>query len=91
MTRMRLSVSIMMPIPIRASAGFTTYYTHSHQKALAASINDGLASSVNLRNRGSQPGDFLVLRENRQNAILIELGFLSNAAEERISDNRHVP
>ena len=38
---------------------------------------------MNLRNRGSQPGDFLVLRENRQNAILIELGFLSNPAEER--------
>lgn len=67
--------------------GFTTYYTHSQQKELAATINDGLASSISLRNRGSQPGDFLVLRENRQNAILIELGFLSNAAEERIMTN----
>ncbi|MFJ7933563.1 N-acetylmuramoyl-L-alanine amidase [Sporosarcina sp. NPDC096371] len=64
-------------------SGFTTYYTHSHQRGLASAVNDGLASSVNLRNRGSQPGDYLVLRENRQNAILIELGFLSNSAEER--------
>lgn len=64
-------------------AGFTTYYTHPHQKALASSVNSGLASSVTLRNRGAQPADFLVLRENRQNAILIELGFLTNAAEER--------
>ncbi|MER2088581.1 MAG: N-acetylmuramoyl-L-alanine amidase [Sporosarcina sp.] len=63
--------------------GFTTYYTHPYQQALASAVNDGLASSVNLRNRGSQPGDFLVLRENRRNAILIELGFLSNTAEER--------
>ncbi|HJF32101.1 MAG TPA: N-acetylmuramoyl-L-alanine amidase [Sporosarcina psychrophila] len=69
--------------PDSSVAGFTTYYTHAHQQALASSVNDGLASSVNLRNRGSQPGDFLVLRENRQNAILIELGFLSNSAEER--------
>lgn len=69
--------------PDSSVAGFTTYYTHSHQQALAASVNEGLASSVNLRNRGSQPGDFLVLRENKQNAILIELGFLSNSAEER--------
>jgi N-acetylmuramoyl-L-alanine amidase len=69
--------------PDSSVAGFTTYYTHAHQQALAASVNEGLASSVNLRNRGSQPGDFLVLRENRQNAILIELGFLSNSAEER--------
>ncbi len=61
--------------PDSSVAGFTTYYTHPRQKALASSVNDGLASSVNLRNRGAQPGDFLVLRENRQNAILIELGF----------------
>lgn len=69
--------------PDSSIAGFTTYYSHSHQQALAYAVNEGLASSVNLRNRGSQPGDFLVLRENRQNAILIELGFLSNSAEER--------
>ena len=69
--------------PDQSVAGFTTYYTHPHQKALATAVNSGLASSVNLRDRGAQPGDFLVLRENRQNAILIELGFLSNAAEER--------
>lgn len=69
--------------PDSSVAGFTTYYTHPHQKALASSVNSSLASSINLRNRGAQPADFLVLRENRQNAILIELGFLSNAAEER--------
>lgn len=69
--------------PDQSVVGFTTYYTHPRQKALATAVNSGLASSVNLRDRGAQPGDFLVLRENRQNAILIELGFLSNATEER--------
>ena len=64
--------------------GFTTYYTRSAHQQLAAAVNDGLASTVPLRNRGAQPGNFLVLRENRQNAILIELGFLSNPNEERI-------
>ena len=63
--------------------GFTTYYTHSSQQALATAVNKGLASTVNLRNRGAQPADFLVLRENKQDAILIELGFLSNVTEER--------
>ncbi|MFD1927331.1 SH3 domain-containing protein [Sporosarcina siberiensis] len=62
--------------------GFTTYYMHERQKSLAMYVNDGLASSVALRNRGAQPGDFLVLRENRQNAVLIELGFISNPGEE---------
>ncbi|WP_253724352.1 N-acetylmuramoyl-L-alanine amidase [Sporosarcina sp. HYO08] len=65
--------------------GFTTYYFA--QKKLAEAINDGLASSIHLRNRGSQPADYLVLRENRQKSILIELGFLSNPAEERAMTN----
>ncbi|MBE1554612.1 N-acetylmuramoyl-L-alanine amidase [Sporosarcina limicola] len=63
--------------------GFTTYYAHPYQKGLASSISEGLESSIALRNRGSQPSDFIVLRENRQNAILIELGFLSNSTEEQ--------
>ncbi|WP_432358448.1 N-acetylmuramoyl-L-alanine amidase [Sporosarcina sp. UB5] len=70
--------------PDTSISGFTTYYTHNNQKSLASAINDGLASTITLRNRGAQPANFLVLRENRQNSILIELGFLSNPSEERI-------
>ncbi|MCG7345043.1 N-acetylmuramoyl-L-alanine amidase [Sporosarcina sp. ACRSL] len=70
--------------PDSSITGFTTYYTHGNQKSLAASLNDGLASTISLRNRGAQPANFLVLRENRKNAVLIELGFLSNPSEERI-------
>ena len=70
--------------PDSSITGFTTYYTHNNQKALASSINDGLDSTITLRNRGAQPANFLVLRENRQNAVLIELGFLSNPSEERV-------
>ncbi|WP_172369068.1 SH3 domain-containing protein [Sporosarcina jiandibaonis] len=62
--------------------GFTTYYTHGYQRELAVAVNNGLASAIPLRNRGAQPANYLVLRENRQNAILLELGFLSNAIEE---------
>lgn len=62
--------------------GFTTYYQHQNQRALTEKINDGLASTVNLKNRGVQPADFYVLRENPGNAVLIELGFLSNVLEE---------
>lgn len=70
--------------PDSSITGFTTYYTHGNQKSLATSINNGLDSTVNLRNRGAQPANFLVLRENRQNSVLIELGFLSNPSEERV-------
>jgi N-acetylmuramoyl-L-alanine amidase len=63
--------------------GFTTYYMHGYQKELAKSVHESLGEKINLRDRGAQPGNYLVLRENRQQAILIELGFLSNPSEER--------
>ena len=64
-------------------SGITTYYTNSYQKELADYVHAGLSKKVSIRDRGVQPGNYLVLRENRQKAILIELGFLSNASEER--------
>ncbi|MEO4052155.1 SH3 domain-containing protein [Solibacillus sp. CAU 1738] len=64
-------------------SGFTTYYYNSLQQQLAAAVNAGLASKVDLRDRGAQEGNYLVLRENRQQAVLIELGYLSNPTEER--------
>ena len=63
--------------------GFTTYYMHGYQKELATYVHNGLGNMISLRDRGTQPGDYLVLRENKQKAILIELGYLSNASEER--------
>lgn len=64
--------------------GFTTYYMHNYQKGLAQSVHKGLGEKLSLRDRGAQPGNYLILRENRQQAILIELGFLSNPSEERL-------
>lgn len=65
-----------------SATGFTTFYQHSNQQALANTVNESLNHSVSVRNRGVQQGDYYVLRENNSNAILIELGFLSNAMEE---------
>ena len=63
--------------------GFTTYYMHGYQKELATYVHNGLGNMISLKDRGTQPGDYLVLRENKQKAILIELGYLSNPSEER--------
>ncbi|OHX54284.1 N-acetylmuramoyl-L-alanine amidase [Planococcus salinarum] len=65
-------------------SGFTSYYMHDYQQELATYLNSGLGSKLTLRDRGVQPGNYLVLRENRQAAVLVELGFLSNYTEERI-------
>ncbi|MGE7981206.1 N-acetylmuramoyl-L-alanine amidase [Solibacillus sp. NPDC093137] len=64
-------------------SGFTTYYTNGYQQKLAEYVHEGLASKVSLKDRGPRFGNYLVLRENRQNAILLELGYLSNPSEER--------
>lgn len=63
-------------------SGFTTYFQHQNQALFAEAVNSGLASTISLKNRGAQRADFYVLRENQENSILIELGFLSNPSEE---------
>ncbi|TQR19227.1 SH3 domain-containing protein [Psychrobacillus vulpis] len=63
--------------------GYTTYYMHDFQKELATYVHKELGNMVSMKDRGTQPGNYLILRENKQKAILIELGFLSNPVEER--------
>lgn len=64
--------------------GFTTYYMHSYQQQLGEYINAGLEGKLPLDGRGVRNGNYLVLRENQQPAVLVELGYLSNFNEERI-------
>ncbi|RFU65833.1 SH3 domain-containing protein [Peribacillus glennii] len=63
-------------------SGVTTYYYHSYQKSLAACISKSLGSSLRVINRGYRFGDYHVVRENEKAAALLELGYLSNGAEE---------
>jgi N-acetylmuramoyl-L-alanine amidase len=63
-------------------AGHTTYYNKSYQKDLAYGVHESLASRLPSRDRGVRVGDYHVIRENKQAAILLELGFLSNPTEE---------
>lgn len=64
--------------------GTTSYYYHSYQKSLASSIHSSLVQYTNLKDRGVRYGDYHILRENKQNAVLLELGYLSNPSEEII-------
>ncbi|MBA4538427.1 SH3 domain-containing protein [Bacillus aquiflavi] len=62
--------------------GLTSYYYHSFQKPLADSIHRAVTANTKLRDRKVRQGDYYVLRENEQNAVLLELGYLSNGSEE---------
>ena len=59
---------------------------------LAANVQEQFAKRVGRKDRGVQQGGFLVLVKTAMPSILIELGFLSNAAEERFlaSENGQV-
>ncbi|MBR7926867.1 N-acetylmuramoyl-L-alanine amidase [Aerococcaceae bacterium zg-ZUI334] len=57
--------------------GTTTYYFHEADHELAKKINDALKTS-SLPNNGALFGNYSVLRENKRQAILIELGYMSS-------------
>ncbi|WP_099221495.1 N-acetylmuramoyl-L-alanine amidase [Listeria costaricensis] len=63
-------------------SGQTTYYYSKNDKGLAKDVNEGLEKDVDITNRGYQVGDYYVLRENDQPALLLELGYLSSPEDE---------
>ncbi|WHY84841.1 SH3 domain-containing protein [Neobacillus novalis] len=66
----------------RSVRGMTGYYYHSYQKSLADTLYASTVGQTKLKNRGVRFGDFHVIRENSQKAVLMELGYLSNSEEE---------
>lgn len=62
--------------------GITSYYYHPYQKSLASHVHGALRGQTKMKDRGIRFGDYHVIRENKQNAVLLELGYLSNPAEE---------
>lgn len=66
----------------RSVRGMTTYYYHDYQQQFAADVHQGIMSKIDLNDRGYRHGDYYVIRENNSKAILLELGYLSNATEE---------
>jgi N-acetylmuramoyl-L-alanine amidase len=66
----------------RSVRGMTGYYYHSYQKKLAEYVYNSTNSQTKLKSRGVRSGDYHVVRENQRQAVLMELGYLSNSAEE---------
>ena len=66
--------------------GIDTFYwtTYKNEKALATYVQKEVIESTGLNSRGVKTGNFQVIRENNMQAILIELGFISNPDEEAV-------
>ncbi|WP_053364192.1 SH3 domain-containing protein [Bacillus sp. FJAT-27251] len=68
----------------RSVRGMTTYYYHSSHRTLSKEVHSSVSSRTSLRDRGVRQGDYHVIRENQRPATLLELGYLSNPAEEML-------
>ncbi|MDV2684328.1 N-acetylmuramoyl-L-alanine amidase [Alkalihalophilus lindianensis] len=62
--------------------GVESYWNSTHSSAdskkLAESINKYLASDLGMNNRGVKEAGFVVIRQSRMPAVLIEVGFITN-------------
>ncbi|MEK5549304.1 N-acetylmuramoyl-L-alanine amidase family protein [Paenibacillus sp. SEL3] len=65
-----------------ASNGTETYYQRSASKAFANVMHKYFAPATGLTDRGIRYGNFHVIRETTMPAVLLEVGYLSNAKEE---------
>ena len=64
-------------------SGIKTYYNHPYHRELAVSIQQSLfENELPMNNQGVKQESFRVLQENLQPAILVELGYINNPAEE---------
>ncbi|AET70691.1 N-acetylmuramoyl-L-alanine amidase [Desulfosporosinus orientis DSM 765] len=71
------------------AAGSTTYYSSLNpvspqSKVLAENIQSELIKAIGLNNRGVKNASFYVIKNTKMPAVLVELGFLSNPAEEKL-------
>lgn len=72
--------------PNKQANGIDTYYygTNVNERELANCIQEEVTKATSLKNRGVYEGNFQVIRTNKNDAVLVELGFISNPEEEKI-------
>ncbi|WIV17497.1 N-acetylmuramoyl-L-alanine amidase family protein [Paenibacillus polygoni] len=66
----------------QASGTESYYYQRSSSKDLAKVIHKHLVKALGFKDRGVKEGNYQVIRETTMPAALLEIGFLSNLAEE---------
>lgn len=71
------------------ASGFTTYYYHKNSLKLAQTLNKEFGA-IGLENRGVEVGNFLVIRDISEPAVLLEMGYINSDRDfEQISSNSY--
>jgi len=80
--RSAIFVSIHFNSSYRTAAqGIETFYRSAHSEALARAVQTELIRNIKAPDRGVKTANFLVLRNTKHPAILVEGGFVSNQSE----------
>jgi N-acetylmuramoyl-L-alanine amidase len=72
---------------INGTATYAHWYSSDQNWALAWYIQEALLSQINLQDNGLKAANFVVLRETKMPAVLVETAFLSNPREEQLLTN----
>ena len=90
-TRDSIFVSIHLNWARRSRAsGVETFFYSPRSSRLAANIQREIVRPYGAKNRGIKPGRYYVLRKNKRPAVLVELGFISNANENNSLQKSHI-
>lgn len=73
--------------PNANASGTTGYYFSSTSENLAQTVNKYIARNLTLKSQGTKFQNFLVLRDNKQPAILLELGYLNNVEDNKLIES----
>lgn len=65
------------------ASGITTYYYGKSKDSLLGKTLNKQLTKLPIKNRGVEFGNFLVLRENKQPAVLLELGYINDKHDYR--------
>lgn len=68
------------------ATGLETYYNtkNGNESQLAKYIQSELVKQTGMRDRGVDTAEFYVIKHNKMQSVLIELGFISNPKEEKL-------
>lgn len=77
--------------PLTVINGISTHYYNNNSKSLAYTMQESLGSQLNLANRGVMYDGLYVLRNNNHPALLLELGFITNANDLSVIQSESYP